>query len=785
MKISISMAAALAVVLATLPASWACEYNLNLFNHKTDGVSLRLYIEMGSIRDIIKGKMTLDPDKFDIISNPGDAEITNVATYGEVGNGLGTLMLLDRGQGMGGMQATMKRAAITYIDGMDQTDETAVFFFAEDRTEQAFASSTGDLRSRVHSEMPGDRPKPMKGRAKALYKHIIDGIDYVAEKSTRELSFVLVLTDGQEGVGAISPEQVIQAAREKRVPIFAVGFQRVWWVNNGKARIRKDNLKELQILEQIARGSGGKFVKADASDDLGGLFNRARQRVKSFVVIDSKLCGITRDQAASAGRVGAQVAYDDCRSNDYSFKLPPLEKDLGFCPKCKADADCSENEKCSSEKFICEMVSCAGCKHIENHACVEKKCAADGDCAESCSCVQGVCGAKPPCEEWQVFNEESRMCVGKSCKVGGDCPQGFECCSERCTKTKECSAWHTKEQGTCACMQVACRHDGQCPKSTWCDGEYCSDPGPNPPAASKCNDGKFAVAGECKQLDCQEDVDCELGADSAKMVCGAKVGLTKADSVKVCQEAQDGPCEPWQEKVGDFCRDVVCDKDSDCAEDASCDTESGMCGEGSSLLGKNPLLLGGIILFGMAALMFLALALRKKKVAPVPLAPSTPVSYPPAGLSPAERPKRIPTDVDMESDDHHEEPPVRSRKETDREEVSPFELSVEFSGYSKRYPLGRGPTSLGREEGDLIIPNDVVSSRHLLVDIQERGIFVQDFGSTNGTFIDSRRLAPGESVRVNLGQPVMIGTSVCLKVLAPSLQGEPNQRRRHAPTQVS
>lgn len=772
------IAAFLAFVLTIASAGsiFACEYNVNLFNHRLNGDTLRLYLDVTSIRGIIGDWPEYSAKDFDTVQNPGDAAIVAVDTYEKLGNGLGTLMLLDRGKSMRGMQGATKKAAMRYIDSMEQNDEIAIFFFSESRSEQAFTGSRETLSSRVNDEMPDGRMRPMRGNSKALYKHMLEGVEYVAERASKELSFLLVLTDGRDDVGGITDQQVIQAARNKRVGIFAVGFYQM-------DKYGKDNLRELQVLENIAKETGGVFVRADANDDLTGLFLRARERARHFAVIDSKLCGITRDQAA-AGRVSTYAVYKDCRSNEYTFRLPPLEADLGACPQCKADADCKENERCVPDKAICEAVACGACKTLADHQCTDKKCAADADCGSDCSCAQGICGSKPPCEEWQVFDEASRMCVGKACKEDTECPKGFECCSQRCAKQRPCAAWQTREAATCGCLQVACKHDGQCPNNTLCDGEFCIDGGPNPPAPPKCEEGRFSVRGECKQLECVKDEDCKLGNDSGSMVCGAKVGLTKSDSVNVCQKAMKGPCDPWQEKVGDMCRDVFCDKDSDCSEEGSCDTENGQCAEGKGVLGKNPLLLGGIVVFGLAALLFLGLALRKKKEPPAPLVSSTP-SLPPTGAVSSDRVKKIPTDVDMEvAGEEPQDAAPRQAKETAREEGSPFELSVEFSGYSKRYPLRRGRTSIGREEGDLLITNDVVSSRHLLVDVQDRGIFIQDFGSTNGTFIESRRLAAGESVRVNLGQPIMIGTSVCLKVLAPSLQGEASQRRRHAPTQV-
>jgi pSer/pThr/pTyr-binding forkhead associated (FHA) protein len=63
--------------------------------------------------------------------------------------------------------------------------------------------------------------------------------------------------------------------------------------------------------------------------------------------------------------------------------------------------------------------------------------------------------------------------------------------------------------------------------------------------------------------------------------------------------------------------------------------------------------------------------------------------------------------------------------------------------------LGRGPTN------DVPLPGDeFASSRHARIEPRRDGVWVEDIGSTNGTFVNGirltreRRLAPGDVVRV-------------------------------------
>jgi hypothetical protein len=63
--------------------------------------------------------------------------------------------------------------------------------------------------------------------------------------------------------------------------------------------------------------------------------------------------------------------------------------------------------------------------------------------------------------------------------------------------------------------------------------------------------------------------------------------------------------------------------------------------------------------------------------------------------------------------------------------------------------LGRGPTN------DVALPNDeYASTRHVRIEPRRDGVWVEDIGSTNGTFVNGirltreRKLVPGDVVRV-------------------------------------
>jgi Protein of unknown function (DUF3662)/FHA domain len=58
-----------------------------------------------------------------------------------------------------------------------------------------------------------------------------------------------------------------------------------------------------------------------------------------------------------------------------------------------------------------------------------------------------------------------------------------------------------------------------------------------------------------------------------------------------------------------------------------------------------------------------------------------------------------------------------------------------------------GRARIGRsEEGEIVLVDPSVSRSHAVVEIDERGAFVRDLGSTNGTFLNGRRIE-AESLR--------------------------------------
>ena len=66
--------------------------------------------------------------------------------------------------------------------------------------------------------------------------------------------------------------------------------------------------------------------------------------------------------------------------------------------------------------------------------------------------------------------------------------------------------------------------------------------------------------------------------------------------------------------------------------------------------------------------------------------------------------------------------------------------------------IGRSPSC------DISLSIEGISRQHCQVDFQEGDIFITDLGSTNGVFIDGRRIPPKIPVRYQVFLPLSIGS---------------------------
>ena len=73
------------------------------------------------------------------------------------------------------------------------------------------------------------------------------------------------------------------------------------------------------------------------------------------------------------------------------------------------------------------------------------------------------------------------------------------------------------------------------------------------------------------------------------------------------------------------------------------------------------------------------------------------------------------------------------------------------------------PIIVGRSSDlDMVLVDDMVSRKHARINMQQDQIWIEDLGSTNGTFVNGEKI---KRARLKEGDRVLIGTSI-LKVIA-------------------
>jgi len=109
-----------------------------------------------------------------------------------------------------------------------------------------------------------------------------------------------------------------------------------------------------------------------------------------------------------------------------------------------------------------------------------------------------------------------------------------------------------------------------------------------------------------------------------------------------------------------------------------------------------------------------------------------------------------------------------------RAEVAPAGVPIDANHYAKpTYALVisgpheglsfelRDGLTIGRKDTDIILDRDLqVSRKHARVAVEAEEAFLEDLGSTNGTFINGRRIEPAKRERVSAGDTIQLGETL-------------------------
>lgn len=77
----------------------------------------------------------------------------------------------------------------------------------------------------------------------------------------------------------------------------------------------------------------------------------------------------------------------------------------------------------------------------------------------------------------------------------------------------------------------------------------------------------------------------------------------------------------------------------------------------------------------------------------------------------------------------------------------------------KKIPLVAKIT-IGREfDNNVVVDNKLASRHHAVIQKIRDAYFIKDENSTNGTFVNGRKIPEGKYIRLNLGDKITVGTT--------------------------
>ncbi len=260
-------------------------------------------------------------------------------------------------------------------------------------------------------------------------------------------------------------------------------------------------------------------------------------------------------------------------------------------------------------------------------------------------------------------------------------------------------------------------------------------PGADAPCPSlckaTCDVWAECIAGECQARSCTSDAACAGGAACLGGVCAKRCTQT---------------CAAWEDCAGGACIARTCTSDEACGVGSHC--KSGACQPPAAP--KSPMLIW--LLAGAGALLLLAalVVLLRKKPLPVVAVAEDPVPLPAEPIVEASAP------VDLD--------PL---PETHLVAIGGWATQGERWRLHKRKTIAGGSADPG-DGVDLVFSVNQISSRHAQFELFPSGdLWISDLGSTNGTFVNGKRLAAKERAKLVVGDQVKLSQNLTLVVERP------------------
>ncbi|MDH7603023.1 MAG: FHA domain-containing protein [Armatimonadota bacterium] len=101
-------------------------------------------------------------------------------------------------------------------------------------------------------------------------------------------------------------------------------------------------------------------------------------------------------------------------------------------------------------------------------------------------------------------------------------------------------------------------------------------------------------------------------------------------------------------------------------------------------------------------------------------------------------------------------------------EMRPPAVLVTTDG-TREFALHVGQNTVGRQDADVLLTHNTVSRKHAVITVEDSKVYVEDIGSTNGTYVGGSKLNPGQKVELTDGAEIVFGNqTLILKLTTPS-----------------
>ena len=230
----------------------------------------------------------LAKEHFQVFEDNTQQEIS-LFKYEDVPLSLG--LVIDNSGSMRNKRERVNSAALSFVRAGNPDDETFVVNFDDTAyLEQDFTGSIGDLIDVLDNiDTRGET---------ALYDAIYLSLDH-AKTGRRDKKALLLISDGEDNTSKYGINKVIEALRESKVTVYAIGLMEENDQRGGLFK-KSPSKKARQALEQFAELTGGQAYFPKSIDDVAEICERIAHDLRNHYTIgynpsNKKLDGTWRD----------------------------------------------------------------------------------------------------------------------------------------------------------------------------------------------------------------------------------------------------------------------------------------------------------------------------------------------------------------------------------------------------------------------------------------------------------------------------------------------------------